>query len=70
MRLKQMFLAAVVALTLAAGASAQSFQTYWGYYPMAGWWGYLGYYCWWNEAVYADGHGYYYDSCGGSVAWF
>jgi hypothetical protein len=37
---------------------------------MAGVWGYLGYFCWWNEAVYADGHGFYYDSCGGSVAWF
>jgi hypothetical protein len=71
MRLKQMFLAAVIAVTLAAGASAQIYPAYYsGYYYTSWAWPIFGMQCFWQSAMWPDGSGFYYDTCGGNIGWF
>jgi hypothetical protein len=69
---KALLVAVLVALMLVVAVNPARAQSsyYFGTYPMSGWWGWMGYYCSWSYQIFYDGHGYYYDSCGGGVAWF
>jgi hypothetical protein len=72
MKIKRLIAAVLLAASLAVvPVAAQSGSSFYdGYYSMPGFWGYIGWYCYWQYQIYADGGGWYYNSCGGGVAWF
>ncbi len=70
--MRRLLIASIVALTLLTPTPvhAQGFWFYSGYYFTSWGWPFFGRQCYWEYGIYANGSGFYFDTCGGSVGWF